>query len=67
MAFNKYAAGNKIYGSGRSNPTSGPVDPMGYRVRDRKTAARRNALLRRMKAQQAGKYMSADYLRSKNG
>lgn len=29
-----YAAGNKVYGFGRSNPTSGPVDPLGYRERD---------------------------------
>jgi hypothetical protein len=67
MGFNKYAAGAKVYGGGRSNPTSGPVDPLGYRIRDRQTAARRNALLRRMKAQQRGNYMSADYLRGKNG
>lgn len=25
-----YSAGNKVYGGGRSNPTSGPVDPTGY-------------------------------------
>ena len=25
-----YSAGNKIYGAGRSNPTSGTVDPTGY-------------------------------------
>lgn len=25
-----YSAGNKVYGSGRPNPTSGPVDPAGY-------------------------------------
>lgn len=61
--FNPYAVGNKIYGGGRSFPTSGPVDPQGYRERDLQTKARRNALLRRMKAQQSGNYLSADYLR----
>ena len=29
-----YSAGNKVYGFGRSNPTSGPVDKLGYRERD---------------------------------
>lgn len=29
-----YSAGNKTYGFGRSNPTSGPVDPLGYKERD---------------------------------
>lgn len=35
MVYNPYAAGNKVYGSGRSNPTSGTVDPMGYVIRER--------------------------------
>lgn len=65
--FNPYAAGQKIYGGGRSNPTSGPVDPMGYRERDLATQARRNALLRRLQAQMTGRFMSADYLRAPNG
>lgn len=60
--FNSYAAGNKVYGFGRSNPTSGPVDKMGYRERDRKTKAKRNALLRRLKATNSKKYMSSDWL-----
>ena len=64
MAFNPYAAGGKIYGGGRTNPTSGPVDPMGYRERDLATKARRDAMLRRMQAQQSGNYMSSAYLRS---
>lgn len=62
MGFNKYAAGNKVYGGGRSNPTSGPVDKLGYRERDLATRARRNAVLRRLKAKQAGRFMSSDYL-----
>jgi hypothetical protein len=61
--INPYAAGNKIYGGGRSNPTSGPVDPLGYRERDAKAEARRAAILRRLKSMQQGKYASADALR----
>lgn len=68
MAFNKqynpYAVGGKIYGAGRSFPTSGPVDKFGYRERDLKYKARRNALLRRMKAKQKGRLMSADAMRT---
>lgn len=60
--FQSYAAGNKVYGGGRSNPTMGPVDPLGYRERDLATAARRNALLRRLKASMSKNYMSPDYL-----
>lgn len=63
--FNPYAAGNKIYGGGRSFPTSGKVDRLGYRERDLATKARRNALLRRLQAIRGGRYMSADYLRTK--
>lgn len=65
--FNPYAAGAKVYGGGRSNPTSGPVDKLGYKERDLATKARRNALLRRMKAMQKGKYMTPDYLRKPYG
>lgn len=60
--FNSYAAGNKTYGFGRSNPTDGPVDKLGYRERDAKHAARRNAILRRLKATQSGNYNSPDFL-----
>lgn len=59
-----YLVGNKIYGSGRSFPTMGPVDKLGYRERDAKSAARRGALLRQMKANAKGAYMSPDSLRS---
>jgi len=60
--FNSYAVGHKVYGGGRDFPNSGPVDKLGYRERDRKTRARRNALLRRLKAGQGKKYMSKDWL-----
>jgi hypothetical protein len=65
-SFNAYAAGNKVYGSGRSNPTMGPVDPTGYLERDAAVRLKRNAMLRRLKAGQAGKYMSSDWLGGKN-
>lgn len=45
--FNPYAAGNKVYGSGRPAPTYGQVDKTGYAMRDGQAAARREALLRR--------------------
>lgn len=45
--FNPYAAGKKHYGTGRSMPTTGAVDKLGYSERDSKAAARRAALLRR--------------------
>lgn len=48
--FNEYAAGAKVYGSGRYNPTMGPVDKTGYAERDRKRAVRRNALQAKLKA-----------------
>lgn len=61
--FLTYAAGRKIYGSGRSNPTSGPVDKLGYRERDLKHKVRRQAVLNRLRKQQRGKYMSPESLR----
>lgn len=59
-----YLVGNKVYGGGRSFPTMGPVDKLGYMERDAKATARRGALLRQMKANTKGNYMSADSLRS---
>jgi len=61
--FKPYAAGNKVYGGGRSAPNIGPVDPLGYRERDAKTVAQRNALLSRLKAQQSGNFFSSNWLR----
>jgi hypothetical protein len=61
--MNPYSAGNKVYGGGRSFPTSGPVDRMGYAERDRVAAARRSAIVRRLKANSKGNYASADSLR----
>lgn len=60
--FNAYAAGTKLYGSGRSNPTMGPVDKLGYKERDRMQRARQNAIIKRLQNMQAGNYMSSSYL-----
>jgi hypothetical protein len=61
-AYTPYAAGYKMYGGGRSMPTSGPVDKQGYQERDLMNRARRDALLRRMRAEQAEQFMSPAYL-----
>ena len=60
--FNPFAAGHKLYGMGRTNPTSGPVDKAGYRARDLAAKRRRNAILRMLQAQQGGNYMSKEWL-----
>jgi hypothetical protein len=63
VSQNPYAAGTKRYGPlGRDYPTSGPVDKSGYRTRDAGAQNKRNAMLRKLKAQQKGKYASSDYL-----
>lgn len=71
MAYNRetaqvapYSVGNRVYGGGRSFPTSGPVDRTGYKERDLTAAARRDAVSRRLQSMQAGKYASADSLRT---
>jgi len=58
--FNPYAAGAKIYGGSRYNPTMGPVDKAGYRERDRLRQVRRNAINARLKSQTKGAYGSSD-------
>lgn len=67
MAYNRevaevapYSVGARVYGGGRSFPTSGAVDRSGYKERDLTHKARGAAILRRMKAMQSGKYASAD-------
>lgn len=62
-SFLSYAAGNKVYGGGRSSPhVGGGLDKLGYRERDLKHKAMRNAILRRLKKGQQGKFMSSDWL-----
>lgn len=68
QGFNPFGAGNKVYGGGRSAPNIGPVtNREGYEDRDREARLRRNALLRRMKAGQRGRYMSSDWLSPRRG
>jgi len=63
QSFNPYGAGAKVYGSGRSAPNIGPTSkPESYDMRDRLGVAKRNAMLRRLKAGQRGKFMSSEYL-----
>lgn len=62
QGFNKYAAGKKRYGGGRDAPNIGPSDKLGYRERDANAKLQRNAMLRKMKAGQKGRFMSSDYL-----
>lgn len=61
--FNPYAAGDKHYGAGRSFPTSGSVNKLGYAQRDNQAAARRNAMLQRLQSMQGGSHMDPSVLR----
>jgi hypothetical protein len=61
--FTPYAAGRKIYNAVGSSPTMGPVDKTGYAARDRRLAARRNAVLQKMQGTNKGAYSSPDVLR----
>lgn len=61
-AYNPYAAGAKVYGMGRSQPTIGPVDNNGYVERDAAANSKKNAILQRLKAEQSGNYMSTAYM-----
>jgi len=61
--YNPYAAGQKVYGSGRYNPTMGPVDKTGYAARDRKRKVKLNALRAKTKASQKGAFASSSVLR----
>jgi len=44
-------------------PNIGPVDRLGYKERDLKSRARRNVILRRLKAKQSNKAGSSDAMR----
>ncbi len=61
--FNPYAAGAKVYNSLSSSPTVGAVDKAGYKERDRKLAAKRNAILAKLKGQQQGAFASSNVQR----
>jgi hypothetical protein len=65
QGYNNYAAGAKRYGSGRSMPNIGAVSGqglMGYANRDAKAKARKQAIMRRLKAQQTGNPMNPNIL-----
>lgn len=61
--FNPYAAGARMYGSGRMNPTMGAVDRTGYAERDRIRKAKINALRAKTKAMSQKNYASPDFMR----
>lgn len=61
--FNPYAAGSKTYNGVAKSPTRGAVDKTGYKDRDRKLAARRNAVLAKLKGQQNGAFASSNVQR----
>lgn len=64
--MNPYAAGNVIYNGSSRSPHSGmKLDPLGYKSRDAKAKVRRNAVLRRMKAQNTKNFNAPDWLRDK--
>jgi hypothetical protein len=64
--FNPYAVGNVVYNGSSSAPNTGmALDPMGYRERDARAKVRRNAVLRRMKAQNTRNFNAPDWLRDK--
>ncbi len=61
--FNPYAAGKKMYGTGKHNPTEGAVDKTGYVARDRRRKVKLNALRAKIGAGTKGAFASSDYLR----
>jgi len=61
--FNPLAAGARMYGGGRMNPTSGPVEKAGYKERDLKRRAKLNALRAKTKAMSTKNYASPDFMR----
>lgn len=66
ITFNPLVAGKIVYGNGTHHPTAGPVSAegkQGYAARDQRIRVRRNALLAYQKAQQAGQYGGANFLR----
>jgi hypothetical protein len=65
---NGYSAGNTHYGGGRSMPNIGPVQNKGgYKKRDRRLDAKRQALLSQIQARLGGNHMSANNLRRNYG
>lgn len=63
LEFTPFAAGQKIYNNISSAPTRGAVDKSGYAARDRKLAARKSAILAKMKATNVGAYANPNVQR----
>jgi len=61
--FNPYAAGKKVYGNMTHAPTRGKVDRTGYVERDARIAAKKAAVLAKIKANNTGAYANANALR----
>lgn len=66
-AYTPYAAGMKLYGGGRSNPTAGPVAREGYREREMLNRSKRQAVLNQLKKVQSGEMMSPEALNAQGG
>lgn len=68
-AYTPYAAGSKTYGLGASTSphAGGPLDKSGYQERDMLAQARKDAVLRKMKAMQNGQMMSSAALQPTPG
>lgn len=65
-----YAAGGKRYGAGRSMPNIGNTSAqgmLGYAQRDNQAKARKDAIMRRLRAQSTGNPMDSSILMGKTG
>ena len=61
--FNSYAVGSKVYNGGSNAPNVMPLGKtVGGSAHNLQIQARRNALLRRLKAGQSGNMMNSDWL-----
>jgi hypothetical protein len=75
MSTSSYAAGSKVYRGVSSAPNIGPVTnkegyaqrDLEYKTRKAQTLRRNNALLKRVKAKQQKRYISADNLSAPEG
>lgn len=61
---NPYAVGNTVYGGVRHMPSIGPLDQRGYKERDKRYQARREAAERRLKALGKGRMINPDVFRA---
>jgi len=62
---NPFAVGHVVYNGGNRSPHFGTrLDPLGYAERDRRAKVRRNAVLRRLKAQNQRNFNHPAWLRN---